>query len=122
MDDAVCRVVTSRIRCAEVDLIGRNVPSSQESAEHPGGRQASRRANIWRDSPNSEDGVECAGRRPIVKRDPSDRKGTERLGERGMAGSAPCSEESAKQPERYQMIGKGPSPQKDPAARRPSVA
>ena len=118
----MCRVATSRIRCAEVDLIARNVPSSQESDEHPGGRRASKRVNIWRDSTNSEDGVEWAGVRPVVRRDPGDRKGTEQLGECCMAGSAPCSEESAKQPEGSQMIGKTRSPQKDPAARMPSVA
>ena len=65
---------------------------------------------------NGQEGAQGSGGIRVTGKAPSS------LGERRMAGSAPCSEESAKQPEGYQVIGKAPSPQKDPAARRPSVA
>ena len=55
------------------------MPSSQESAEHAGGRRAARRTNIWRESPNSKDGVEWFGGRPVALRDLSDREGAEQL-------------------------------------------
>ena len=72
-----------------MDLIAIRVPSSQESAEHAGGRRTARRANIWRESPNSKDGVEWFGGLPVARRDPSNREGAEKLGGgRGcMAGS-----------------------------------
>ena len=53
--------------------------SSEESAEHPGGRRAARGVNIWRESPYREDGVEWVEERPETRRDPTDRKITEHL-------------------------------------------
>ena len=69
-----------------MDLIAIRMPSSQESAEHAGGRRAARRTNIWRESPNSKDGVEWFGGRPVALRDLSDREGAEQLRGGGLHG------------------------------------
>ena len=53
--------------------------NSQESADHPGRLRAAGRANIWRERPNSEDGVEWVAGRPVTMRDPSNRKSAEQL-------------------------------------------
>ena len=57
----------------------------KERADHPGRRQTARRANIWRERPNSEDGVEWEVGRLLTWRDSSDRKSAEQLGGRRMA-------------------------------------
>ena len=63
-----------------MDLIVRKVPSSQESAEHTGGRRTVNRGNTWRKNTDSEDDVEWAGGRPVAKRDPRDWEGAEQFG------------------------------------------
>ena len=63
-----------------MDLISRMAPSSQEGADHLGSHRAARRANIERDSPNSEDGVELVknvSSKASSQRKPSDREGAE---------------------------------------------
>ena len=55
-------------------------PNRLKNAEYPGGRRAARRANIWRESPNSVGGVKCVGGHPVVRRDPSDREDAKHLG------------------------------------------
>ena len=51
--------------------------SSEESAEHPGGRQAARRVSIWQERPYREDSVEWVEEE--ARRDPSERKIAEQL-------------------------------------------
>ena len=64
-----------------MDLLARMMTNSQERAGHAGGRRAARRANIWREIPNSKDDVEWVGGCPVARRDPSDREGAEQLGD-----------------------------------------
>ena len=62
-----------------VDLIARMVSRSQESAEQLVEHQTARRANAWREGPNSEVGIDWVEGRPVAGRHPSDREGVEHL-------------------------------------------
>ena len=72
--------------------------------------------NIYWESPNSEDGVELVGGRPVARKVPSHQEGAEQLGGCCMIRNTPSSEEGAKQPDGCQMIGKAQTQHKAQAA------